>query len=577
VTSRALLTCAGICLFAAVLSAQTFLDTKEITVRSGVYVPRLANALKVDATLVEASVVVRDGRGRAVPGLQRGNFEIRDEGKKREIRSFVVENSVHAGASAAVANQPAGAAPSPANAKIRTRWIGLLFDDMNSAAGDLISARIAAVRFLKEGLQPGDQVSIFTTFGRQLLPFTTDTAVITAALDKVSPHPRTPRPGMCPSVTPYEAYLIISRTDPSVLPVKADEARRCSNTPAPRRRSRSDAVDDTSPDPAVQMAVEEARRIWQEVEQNSRNTLGAFHDIVDYMGRLQGDRLLLAASSGFLSGTLEMEQDELVDRAIHAGVVIDALDAKGLFTETPIQSVPGMSVRSAIMQGSMGSRPQMAANDALANLAYSTGGIFFHNNNDLTAGIREMMAPEVTYLIGFAPDESPDGKYHKLKVRVTAGKSVDVQARPGYMALAAKEEERPAPRKIDAEVLAPDDRNDAPATFAVTVAGDKTAKTVSMVLHVDLKKLTLKELFGTRSQKLTYIAALMDQQGNFVTGREYDIDLALKESTLQQYLDGGLNLTAQLQAPKGTYRLRGVLEVGGDGKTTSATMPVEIH
>ncbi len=94
------------CLLAAGLGAQNSLEPKEIDIRSSVYTPRPANALKVDATLVEATVVVRDGHGRAVPGLQRGDFEIRDEGKKREIRSFVViaaqAAAVHAGAPAVV-------------------------------------------------------------------------------------------------------------------------------------------------------------------------------------------------------------------------------------------------------------------------------------------------------------------------------------------------------------------------------------------------------------------------------------------------------------------------------------------
>jgi VWFA-related protein len=522
-------------------------------------------------------VVVRDGRGRAVAGLQSGDFEIRDEGKKREIRSFTIETAVHPDAAAAPSSSSAAPSSAAAAKQIRSRWIGLLFDDLNSAPGDLISARAAAQRFLKEGLQPGDHVAVFTTFGRQLLPFTTDTAAIAAALNQVSPHSKTPNSGVCPSLTPYEAYVIINRLDPAVLPVKVEETHRCSNQPQARgRRGSSDAVDDSSPDPVVQTVVGQARQIWNEVEANSLNTLYAFRDIVDYMGQFQGDRLLLAASSGFLAGSLLMQQDDLVNRALRAGVVIDALDAKGLYTQTPVESVPGMTMRSAIMQQSMGTRPQMESNDTLANMAYGTGGIFFHNNNDLTAGIREMMAPEVTYLLGFTPDAAPDGKYHKLKVKVNA-KSVAVQARPGYMALAAKAEPRPEPRKIDDEVLAAGDRHDAPAQFAVTMAGDEAVKTVSVVLHIDLKHLTLKELFGLHNQKLTYIAALMDQQGNFVAGQETGIDLALKDCSLAQFLEGGINLTAKLQAPKGTYRVRAVVEVAGDGKTTSGTFPIEVR
>jgi hypothetical protein len=78
------------------LGAQTSIDIREVSVRSSVDKSRLATALKVDATLAETNVVVRDGRGRAVPGLQRADFEIRDDGKKREIRSFVVQTAVRA-------------------------------------------------------------------------------------------------------------------------------------------------------------------------------------------------------------------------------------------------------------------------------------------------------------------------------------------------------------------------------------------------------------------------------------------------------------------------------------------------
>ena len=42
--------------------------------------------------------------------------------------------------------------------------------------------------------------------------------------------------------------------------------------------------------------------------------------------------MVLLASSGFVSGTLEMEQDQLTEQALHANVVINALDAKGLYT-----------------------------------------------------------------------------------------------------------------------------------------------------------------------------------------------------------------------------------------------------
>src|ERR1700679_994680 len=121
---RTLRICAGIFLLGACLGAQNAVDLKEINIRSVAYVQRMPTTLKVDATLVETTVVVRDGRGRAVQGLQRGDFEVRDEGKKREIRSFTVQTLVHprsaavAGESVAALSAAGGAA---ANA-LRRRW-----------------------------------------------------------------------------------------------------------------------------------------------------------------------------------------------------------------------------------------------------------------------------------------------------------------------------------------------------------------------------------------------------------------------------------------------------------------------
>ncbi len=114
------------------------------------------------------------------------------------------------------------------------------------------------------------------------------------------------------------------------------------------------------------------------------------------------------------------------------------------------------------MQASMGTRPQEMSNDALkAGLAYGTGGIFFHNNNDLTAGLREMMAR--SHLSGGStPADAADNKYHHLKVRVTAAGHFDVQSRPGYVAAPIAPVAETPPRKIDEAALGSDPRTDAP-------------------------------------------------------------------------------------------------------------------
>ena len=473
------------------LSAQGPLETREITIVSTPYIPRLATAIHLDASLVEAAIVVRNANGEAVAGLRREDFEIRDEGKMREIRSFAVETGAH---EAPGASAPPNAAASP---KPRARWIALLFDDLNSNAAQLISARIAAQRLLKEGLQPADRISVFTTHGRQIVPFTADIDRIHAALNKLSP----------------------------------------------------------------------VNVLWQQTRATSRSTIAVIRDVVDHLAQFSGNRLLICASGGFQSDGLESEQSELIDRSLRAGVVIDSLDAKGLYVqEAPVMGL-GASARSVTMQQNLGTGSQEASNDALSVLAHGTGGLFFHNNNDFSAGLREMMTPETTYLIGFAPDAVPDGKYHKLKVRVSAAGHYDVQARPGYVATPAVVKTETPPRKIDEAALANDSRTEPAATIgsAIQTAADGS-QSFAAVLHIDLAHMAFREAFGIRNQRVVFIAILNDLQGNFVTATEYAINLALQQATYDKYAGGGFNATAILKAPKG-YQMSCV------EPPTSATAP----
>jgi VWFA-related protein len=68
-------------------------------------------------------------------------------------------------------------------------------------------------------------------------------------------------------------------------------------------------------------------------------------------------------------------------------------------------------------------------------MADGTGGTFFHNNNDLDAGLRNLMeAPEALYLLEISlKDAKGTGTYHGLKVKVDRP-GVQVEARRGYFA-----------------------------------------------------------------------------------------------------------------------------------------------
>jgi hypothetical protein len=335
--------------------------------------------------------------------------------------------------------------------------------------------------------------------------------------------------------------------------------------------SDSARIDITPPCPAALAVVTGlADSYWMQVRRQSVDTILTLRGIVDFLAQVNGTRVILLASSGFLAGTLEADQDQVINRALRAGVVINSLDAKGLYVE----DTPGDGLYGQLLN----TRPQDAASRPLAYLSDGTGGLFFHSNNDLDLGFRKLgMQPETSYLLGYVPDP-PDGKYHQLKVSLAEKRHDSVQARKGYMAVAAPEE-KPAPeRRIDREVLGADQLNEVPVT--VTARPDKLENgrpVARLAFQWEAAKMRFQLQDGARSQKLHIVAALLDDRGNFVTGKEGVVEFALSESTFARAESGGLNMAMSLEAPAGTYRLRTVVVEDGEARVSATTQAVELR
>lgn len=517
-------------------------------------------------------MVVRDARGRTISGLSRGDFDVEDSGKKREITAFAVETSS--------ALPVSGEREKLADSRVRPRFVALLFDDFSMGASELAQVKTAAKLFLKEGLSTGDRVAIFTMSKQQVVPFTDDVPKLIAAVDRFTIAPRVSSTGICPTLTPYDAYIIANGLDPTVLELKVAELRNCKASTRFSSSQRQSQIAGTgglhSSDPDVIAIQGIARSLSERVSQDSRASLGTIEDVADYMGHLPGSRMILLASSGFLAATLEREQDEVVNHALRSGVVINALDAKGLYADEPIVATPGAKVESIVRMAMLGTIPKDMNNDAMVTLVAGTGGLFFHNNNDLDLGFHDLgVVPEVSYMLGFEPG-ALDGKYHKLKVRLRSGGSYSVQARPGYWAV--PNQPPPQERSVDREIVGTDTLAELPGVIAAAPTQmDNGARALQVVLHLDVRQFHFVKQGDVRTQKLTFIAALFDNDGNFITGKEYEIEFALKEDTFNKMAEEGLNASLRLQALPGAYRLRGVVQDGVDGKILASSLPVEIR
>src|SRR5438128_2903160 len=130
----------------------------------------------IEVHLVEVPVTVIDRAGEPVRGLTAANFEIFDQGKKREIKSFdKIDFSAPDTMKATSALNP--------NAR---RSFLLLFDLSFSAPVGRIKAEEAARNFIARGMQRRDLAAVGTVdinHGfRMVTAFTTDRTLLTSAI-----------------------------------------------------------------------------------------------------------------------------------------------------------------------------------------------------------------------------------------------------------------------------------------------------------------------------------------------------------------------------------------------------------
>lgn len=555
------------------------LTQDELKVGSRPYAPQTENALRVQTNLVEVRVVVRDAKGQPVAGLRPEDFNVFDNGKLQTISLFAVETSPpHASAAAPQASPAADPpAPAPAGATRSPRFVALFFDDLNMGTADAVYTRKAAEQFIAGGLEPGDRVGVFTSSATVLLEFTDDTRKLLDSLAQLRSHLRRADGGSvsCPRMIPYQAHLIFNLRDPQAIDLAVAQGVQDFCLQGLRRSDQ------------VMIVQRRAAEIVSVAENFSQDTMGSINRVIQHLGKMPGRRMLLLSSAGFFGITLQRQQDKLVDAALHAGVVINSLDAKGLVAEAPggdlLEGQPSRLTRGDLIAYAdmLRSEQRMVLNDPLASLSKGTGGRFFHDNNDLGAGFQELVAtPGVSYLLGFSPENlKPDGRYHELKVKVAAPGRFAVDARRGYFAPDKQELAKPIPaRRFDSEVLASDTVTDLPVEVTAQPEKLDSGETVlRVVIHMDARGLPFQRRDDRSTETLHFVAAVFDTRGKFLAGVEGVMDLALKDASLTRISAEGLDSRMSLQAPPGPYTLRVVVQELVQGRMAALSRPVEIQ
>lgn len=504
--------------------------------------------LRVETNLVTVRVIVRDAQGRPVQNLHKEDFRLFDSGHPREISGFAVETSAGASPPTALAASPA-AGTTPA-APFPRRFVTLFFDDLHLDDGAVGETRNAAWRYLSTALRPDDRAAIVTSSGQTGIDFTGDREKLHDVLFKVAGHSRTiPTGSQCPAIGEYQAYLMDRRQQSDAIEIAAGEGWECHCKGINESGECRDAE--------LRHAVAQAAQIWALTETQSLHALDLADAVVRRMAGMPGERVLVLVSPGFLTATHGKMIDALIDRALRQNVVVNAIDAAGLYTRESRNPILISRLDLQTAKNRIVNEGLNVQRDVLAGIAAGTGGTFFHNSNDFNAAFRETgAAPEVTYILSFSlTDVKLDGRFHTLRVALNNSKGLDIQARRGYFANPERTEKAPTKSEIESAVFSQEERRDFPAT--VSVITEPSA--LRLTIHVDIRDLQFRKEGDRNLNTLIFDTALFDHDGKYVVGKESSLDFRLPDARLAKLRQSGINAEARIQVAPGTYRIREVV------------------
>ena len=518
--------------------------------------------------------MVRDKSGKPVGTLRQEDFQLFDKGKPQVISKFSVEKTGGKAIArtslpepdrtpeekAAAAGEPPLIAPD--------HFVGLLFDDVHMNFEELAITRIAAQKFLEAGVQPADRVAIFTTSGQTTLDFTDDRDRLNQTLLRLAPHSIARANAQeCPDISYYQANLIINIHDEQALRAAAQEVMQCMNIPDMRT--------------AIQIAQSRAMTVLQSGEHETQVAMFSIRDIVHRLAIMPGQRTLVLASPGFLRMQDQIQDEEsLIDLAIKSNVVVNALDARGLYTNTPDISKHVISLSAELVKQNIDRQAALVQSGVLAELAAGTGGTFVQNSNDLNNGLRELGAtPEVYYLLGFSPQNLKlDGAFHNLKISLKAGAGMTVKARLGYYAprhLSSADEE--AKEEISQALFSREEIRDIPVEINTQFFKTSESEARLVVLSkVGFGKLRFRKADGRNVNDVLIVCALFDRNGNYLQTVSTTLKMRLLDATLRNGATEGIAVHSDFKVSPGTYVIRLVVRDAEGQQMAAQNGAVEI-
>ena len=425
----------GLCFFVLLATSVAPLYTQTANPDPSKAVP----TIKSNVRLVLVDVVVTNGKGEAVTGLHKDNFEIIEDGKPQTISTF----EEHHGAPLTQITLP----PMPPHVytnypitKTADSVNVLLLDALNTPSRDQAYVRSQMLKYLKT-IPPGTRVAIFTLASRlrMLQAVTTDSSELLAVLNSGKASPQAS--GLLPSDAENDANQRL-----------IDFMIENSNAPTAKTLAQA-AVD-----PINVMKQFLADTAAFDLEQRVGITLQALQQLARYLASVPGRKNVVWFSNSFPlavfpdpdlpdpSNIVSTFQDDIrktADLLTASEVAIYPVAAEGLATDSIYDTAgkeigekrPSIAMQDQVKQLQSGAANRELSHGAMEELARDTGGQAFYNTNGLDTALARVVNNGARYYsLAYAPDNSVmDGKFRHIQVKLRSGRDT-LAYRRGYYA-----------------------------------------------------------------------------------------------------------------------------------------------
>jgi len=521
--------------------------------------------LRVTVNLVQVDAVVTDSKGKQVTNLTANDLRIFQDGKSQKITHFSYISTA-APTPAPIAPKPAVPAvrgtPAPPAMRLRPdqvrRTIALVVDDLGLSFESMAQVRGALKKFVDQQMQPGDLVAIIRTGAGMgaLQELTSDKRMLYAAIDRVK-------------------FNMLGRGGVGAFAPIHD----------------SDGTAGALADAAVR--ADEFRD-----EYFARGTLGAINYVVGGLKEMPGRKAVILLSDSIrifnsegLNDIILQQMRQLTDLANRASVVLYGVDPRGLPTLslTAEDKPSGRNPQRVSEQLQQRRTDYFQSQDGLNYLAQETGGLFIHDTNDISGGIRTILDDQRGYyLIGYTPDNATfqklngkDRKYHKVSVKVKSA-GLSVRSRTGFFGV-PDQNRKPVYRTREEQLFAAlgspfgggGVRLRMTALFG---ANPKEGSFVQSLLHIDGHDLSFTdEPDNWKKAVIDVLLVTFGDNGAVVDQTSQTYTIRMRGETYQNGLEHGFVQTVNHVVKKpGAYQLRAAVRDSATQKIGSATQYIEV-